>query len=108
MKGAWIEGNAGFRISAICLVQVTFVFPFIVVLVAQIIDLWISGGRESPRCGSGPPTTSFRRRRGGGAAPGVPGVDASFPMQEAASPSAGVRLTSLSSILERMGQFALW
>ncbi len=66
MRGAWIlDENVGFRISAIRLVQVAFVFPFVVILVARIVGLWIGGGRESPRCGSGPPTTSFRRRRGG-------------------------------------------
>ncbi len=71
MRGAWIEGNIGFRISTIRLVQVAFVFSFVVVLVIQIVGLWISGGCESPRCGIGPPTTSFRRRRrgrGGGSA----------------------------------------
>jgi hypothetical protein len=33
MRGAWIGGNVGFRISAICLVQVAFVFLFVVVLI---------------------------------------------------------------------------
>ncbi len=71
MRGAWIGGNIGFRISAIRLVQVASVFPFVVILVARIVGLCIGGGRESLRCGSGPPTTSFRRRcggRGGGSA----------------------------------------
>jgi hypothetical protein len=44
---------------------------------------------------------------GAGAVPGVPGLDAPFPTQEAALPSARVRLMSLNPILERMGQFAL-
>ncbi len=61
MRGAWIEGNVGFRISAICLEQLAFVFPFVVVLVSQIVGLQIGGGCESPRCGSRPPTTGFRR-----------------------------------------------
>jgi hypothetical protein len=65
MRGIWIEGNVGFRISTICLEQFAFVFPFVVVLVTRIVGLRIGGCRESPRCGSGPPTTGFHRRRGG-------------------------------------------
>jgi hypothetical protein len=55
---------SGFRISTICLEQFAFVFPFVVVLVSQIVGLRIGGGRESPRCGSGPPTTGFCRSCG--------------------------------------------
>ncbi len=43
-----------------------------------------------------------------GAAVGGRGVDVSFPTRDATLPSAGVRLTSLSPILLRMGQFELW
>ncbi len=64
MRGAWIEGNVGLRINAIHLEQFAFVFPFVVVLVFQIVGLRIGGSRESPRCGSRPPTTGFRRSCG--------------------------------------------
>ena len=45
---------------------------------------------------------------GAGTAVGGWGVDVSFPTRDATSLSAGVRLTSLSPILLRMGQFELW